>query len=46
LLDAQVSFLTLWDSKPGDGVGLTEHIAELVREITGRQPITINAATL
>ncbi len=43
---AKVSFLTLWDGKPGDGPGGTERMVELIRQLTGRQPIVIDPATL
>jgi tetratricopeptide (TPR) repeat protein len=43
---AKVSFITLWDGKPGDGPGGTEHLVELVRKLTGRQPVLIDPATL
>jgi tetratricopeptide (TPR) repeat protein len=42
----KVSFMTLWDGKPGDGPGGTEHMASLVRRLTGRQPAIIDPATL
>jgi hypothetical protein len=43
---AKVSFITLWDGKPGDGPGGTQHMVELVRKLTGRQPVLIDPATL
>jgi len=43
---AKVSFITLWDGKPGDGPGGTEQIVELVRKLTGRQPVLIDPSTL
>ena len=42
----RVSFLTLWDGKPGDGPGGAEHMSKLVQKLTGRQPINIDPATL
>jgi hypothetical protein len=42
----KVSFVTLWDGKAGDGPGGTEHMANLVRDLTGRRPIVIDPATL
>ena len=42
----RVSFVALWDGKPGDGPGGTEHMAGLVRELTGRQPVVIDPASL
>jgi tetratricopeptide (TPR) repeat protein len=42
----RVSFVTLWNGEPGDGPGGTEHMVELVRKLTGRQPIVIDPATL
>ena len=32
------SFVTLWDGEPGDGPGGTQHMVEIVRELTGHQP--------
>lgn len=43
---AKVSFVTLWDGKPGDGPGGSEHMVGLVRKLTGRQPVIIDPATL
>jgi hypothetical protein len=43
---AKLSFVTLWDGKPGDGPGGSEHMVKLVRELTGRQPVVIDPATL
>jgi hypothetical protein len=42
----KVSFIALWDGAPGDGPGGTENMVELVRHLTGRQPIVIDPATL
>jgi hypothetical protein len=43
---AKVSFVTLWDGAAGDGPGGTEHMFNLVRDLTGRQPICIDSAGL
>ena len=42
----RVSFVALWNGEPGDGPGGTENMVELVRKLTGRQPIIIDPATL
>jgi tetratricopeptide (TPR) repeat protein len=42
----KVSFVALWDGKPGDGPGGTEHMANLVQALTGRQPAIIDPAQL
>jgi tetratricopeptide (TPR) repeat protein len=42
----RVSFITLWDGTPGDGPGGTEDMVELVRKLSGRQPIIIDPKTL
>jgi hypothetical protein len=42
----KVSFLTLWDGAPGDGPGGTQNMVELVRKLTGRQPVVIDPAIL
>jgi hypothetical protein len=42
----RVSFVTLWDGTPGDGPGGTEEMVELVRKLTGRQPIIIDPKSL
>ena len=42
----KVSFVTLWDGRRGDGPGGTEHLVELARKLTGRQPVLIDPATL
>jgi len=42
----KTSFVTLWDGAPGDGPGGTQNMVELVRRLTGRQPIIINPANL
>jgi len=43
---SKTSFVTLWDGAPGDGPGGTENMVELVRKLTGRQPIIIDPAGL
>ena len=40
------SFITLWNGEPGDGPGGTQNMVELVRKLTGRQPVIIDPATL
>jgi hypothetical protein len=42
----RASFITLWDGEPGDGSGGTQNMTELVRELTGRQPIIIDPENL
>jgi hypothetical protein len=42
----RASFITLWDGEPGDGPGGTQNMVELVRKLTGRQPIIIDPASL
>ncbi|NJM92042.1 MAG: hypothetical protein HC861_04835 [Rhodospirillaceae bacterium] len=42
----KASFMTLWDGKEGDGPGGTKHMAELVTQLTGKNPEIINPATL
>ena len=42
----KASFITLWDGEPGDGPGGTQNMVELVRKLTGRQPIIIDPANL
>jgi tetratricopeptide (TPR) repeat protein len=42
----RTSFITLWNGEPGDGPGGTRNMVELVRKLTGRQPIIIDPATL
>lgn len=42
----KASFVTLWNGEAGDGPGGTQHMVELVRKLTGRQPIVIDPATL
>ncbi len=42
----RVSFVALWNGEPGDGPGGTQHMVELARKLTGRQPIIIDPATL
>jgi len=43
---AKVSFMALWDGKPGDGPGGTEGMVSLVRQLTGRQPVIIDPGSL
>jgi hypothetical protein len=43
---AKASFVTLWNGEPGDGPGGTQNMVELVRRLTGRQPIIIDPAKL
>jgi hypothetical protein len=38
--------MTLWNGEAGDGPGGTEHMVELVKKLTGRQPVIIDPATL
>jgi tetratricopeptide (TPR) repeat protein len=42
----RTSFVTLWNGEPGDGPGGTQNMVELVRKLTGRQPVIIDPATL
>jgi tetratricopeptide (TPR) repeat protein len=42
----RVSFVALWNGEPGDGPGGTEHMVDLVKKLTGRQPIIIDPAML
>ena len=42
----RASFITLWNGEPGDGPGGTQNMVELVRKLTGRQPVIIDPATL
>jgi tetratricopeptide (TPR) repeat protein len=42
----KASFITLWNGEPGDGPGGTQNMVELVRKLTGRQPIIIDPAIL
>jgi hypothetical protein len=42
----KASFVTLWNGEPGDGPGGTQHMVDLVRKLTGRQPIIIDPAEL
>jgi tetratricopeptide (TPR) repeat protein len=42
----RASFVTLWNGEPGDGPGGTQHMVELMRELTGRQPIVIDPTKL
>ena len=41
----RASFITLWNGEPGDGPGGTQNMIELVRKLTGRQPLIIDPAT-
>jgi tetratricopeptide (TPR) repeat protein len=43
---SRASFITLWNGEPGDGPGGTQNMVELMRKLTGRQPIIIDPATL
>jgi hypothetical protein len=43
---SRVSFIALWDGQAGDGPGGTQHMVELLRKLTGRQPEIIDPATL
>jgi tetratricopeptide (TPR) repeat protein len=43
---SRASFITLWNGEPGDGPGGTQNMVDLVRKLTGRQPIIIDPATL
>jgi tetratricopeptide (TPR) repeat protein len=42
----RASFITLWNGEPGDGPGGTQNMIELVRKLTGRQPIIIDPGAL
>src|SRR5262249_33236745 len=42
----RTAFINLCEGEPGDGPGGTQHMVELVRKLTGRQPIIIDPATL
>jgi tetratricopeptide (TPR) repeat protein len=42
----KVSCIVLWNGEPGDGPGGTQHMVQLVRTLTGRQPEIIDPATL
>lgn len=42
----RTSFVTLWSGEPSDGPGGTQHMVELVRKLTGRQPVVIDPKTL
>lgn len=42
----KTSFITLWNGEPGDGPGGTQNMVELVRKLSGRQPIIIDPASL
>jgi tetratricopeptide (TPR) repeat protein len=42
----RTSFIALWDGEPGDGPGGTQNMVELVRKLTGRQPIVIDPQAL
>ena len=39
---ARLSFVALWNGKPGDGPGATEHMVDLVRQLTGKAPDVID----
>lgn len=43
---AKLSAIVLWNGEPGDGPGGTQHMVELVRKLTGRQPEIIDPARL
>ena len=40
----KMSFITVWNGEPGDGPGGTQHMVELVSELTGRHPEIIDPA--
>ena len=42
----RTSFITLWNGEQGDGPGGTQNMVELVRNLTGRQPIIIDPTSL
>jgi hypothetical protein len=42
----RTSFVALWNGEPGDGPGGTQHMVELVKKLTGRQPIIIDPGKL
>jgi hypothetical protein len=42
----RTSFITLWNGEPGDGPGGTQHMVEIVRKLTGHQPVIIDPASL
>lgn len=42
----KVSFVALWDGQAGDGPGGTQHMVEMVRKLTGRQPEIIDPGAL
>jgi hypothetical protein len=42
----RTSFVALWNGEPGDGPGGTQHMVEIVRRLTGHQPIVIDPASL
>jgi hypothetical protein len=42
----RTSFVTLWNGEPGDGPGGTQHMVELVRKLTGRQPEIVDPSML
>jgi len=42
----RLSSVVLWNGEPGDGPGGTQHMVELVRKLTGRQPEIIDPAKL
>jgi hypothetical protein len=41
-----MSFVTLWNGEPGDGPGGTQAMVDIVRTLTGHQPIVIDPMTL
>ncbi|TAJ84765.1 bacterial transcriptional activator domain-containing protein [Reyranella sp.] len=42
----KVSFVALWNGEKGDGPGGTQHMTNLVRTLTGRQPEIIDPGSL
>jgi tetratricopeptide (TPR) repeat protein len=42
----RTSFVALWNGEPGDGPGGIQNMVELVRKLTGTQPIIIDPTTL
>jgi tetratricopeptide (TPR) repeat protein len=42
----RTSFVTLWNGEAGDGPGGTQNMFELVKKLTGRQPVIIDPARL
>lgn len=39
-------FITVWDGKPKEGPGGTQHMVQRIREFTGRAPVIIDPAQL